>query len=562
MASTPVIKQVSLENQEELNNIGLSIGKSSIHNHGLIARKSMNAGNLLLDIAYRLLYSLGTNILSVFPYVAVPVENSQDICHFCFLPTKLKKCSICKVCKYCDKPCQYNDWKAHQNECIAFTRVNYISPFQRLLFRLIYLLSNPTVELNYTILSTIFREYNLGNETYSSSIKELGNSLLNPLAILQLQENKSLEEYKEILVKQMNITDKNKTINIFDNVSKEYEIINDCLAVKHMFNECKQYYIEKNRGKDVSTVTNDNMYINCWRLIESSKVYIRNDVLKFTGIGIYPVLSYVNHSCNPNCCLVFRGNLATLRTLRNIEEGEELTYSYVDVHRSTFVRKNILRSEFSFDCTCPKCQNATILEEREYYRPSCINKKCNSRLNYRCEKCGSYYTSFQYSLLSLSLTKTQTIIPFLTNVNDAHQMVSVIEDTIATLSTYYNDQYSEIVACRIQLFLFYISIKVYQSALTVGNQLYPSLKSVYKQNEPTVAVINYLMGWLLCITNNCTKSKEYFLTARNILDICQGPDTNHKTLLNQIKNILTLLDDPKSQYNENLQVFFYPITSF
>jgi SET domain-containing protein len=37
---------------------------------------------------------------------------------------------------------------------------------------------------------------------------------------------------------------------------------------------------------------------------------------------------YINHSCEPNCCLSRDETRVFIRTLRNISPGEELTYDY------------------------------------------------------------------------------------------------------------------------------------------------------------------------------------------------------------------------------------------
>ncbi len=39
------------------------------------------------------------------------------------------------------------------------------------------------------------------------------------------------------------------------------------------------------------------------------------------GLGLYPTVSLLNHSCNPAMELVFYGNSCIVRAIRNIEEG-------------------------------------------------------------------------------------------------------------------------------------------------------------------------------------------------------------------------------------------------
>lgn len=46
-----------------------------------------------------------------------------------------------------------------------------------------------------------------------------------------------------------------------------------------------------------------------------------------------------------------------LRSLGKIEEGEELTVSYVDFLNLSEERRRLLKSQYFFDCTCEHCKN-------------------------------------------------------------------------------------------------------------------------------------------------------------------------------------------------------------
>lgn len=48
-----------------------------------------------------------------------------------------------------------------------------------------------------------------------------------------------------------------------------------------------------------------------------------------------------------------------LRSLGKIEEGEELTVSYVDFMNLSEERRRLLKTQYYFDCTCEHCKNHT-----------------------------------------------------------------------------------------------------------------------------------------------------------------------------------------------------------
>lgn len=76
--------------------------------------------------------------------------------------------------------------------------------------------------------------------------------------------------------------------------------------------------------------------------------------------GYYPQLSYLNHSCVPNCAIARKNEVLSLVSLRAIAAGEELCFSYMITHppfESLFpsVRQQILRKTYGFRCRCDAC---------------------------------------------------------------------------------------------------------------------------------------------------------------------------------------------------------------
>lgn len=55
---------------------------------------------------------------------------------------------------------------------------------------------------------------------------------------------------------------------------------------------------------------------------------IRNRTLEIIGYGIYPTLSPIQHSCNPNCAVVFDGLCAKLIAIRPIFPKDLLTVEF------------------------------------------------------------------------------------------------------------------------------------------------------------------------------------------------------------------------------------------
>ena len=66
-----------------------------------------------------------------------------------------------------------------------------------------------------------------------------------------------------------------------------------------------------------------------------------------SAAALYQAGSIFNHSCAPNCAATYEESLLSIRTIRPVKEGEELTVSYVDESATTVERlsaRSLLRN--------------------------------------------------------------------------------------------------------------------------------------------------------------------------------------------------------------------------
>lgn len=70
------------------------------------------------------------------------------------------------------------------------------------------------------------------------------------------------------------------------------------------------------------------------------------------GLGIYLPGSYLNHSCEPNCKIVFSGRKQRLFTMKSIAKDQELTISYVPKLDTQKNNHNFLLNNYFFQCKC------------------------------------------------------------------------------------------------------------------------------------------------------------------------------------------------------------------
>ncbi|EGD72626.1 hypothetical protein PTSG_04361 [Salpingoeca rosetta] len=74
------------------------------------------------------------------------------------------------------------------------------------------------------------------------------------------------------------------------------------------------------------------------------------------GVGLYDTVSYINHSCAPNCSITFSGVYARVRSVHDLPPNQELTIAYIDPCDPRAKRRAHLKSQFMFDCECSRCE--------------------------------------------------------------------------------------------------------------------------------------------------------------------------------------------------------------
>jgi hypothetical protein len=73
------------------------------------------------------------------------------------------------------------------------------------------------------------------------------------------------------------------------------------------------------------------------------------------GKGTFPIASLLNHSCYPNCIVIFKKSEISVIALRDIPKGDELTIAYIDPITNYAARQKDLRERYYFECKCEFC---------------------------------------------------------------------------------------------------------------------------------------------------------------------------------------------------------------
>lgn len=116
--------------------------------------------------------------------------------------------------------------------------------------------------------------------------------------------------------------------------------------------------------------------------IDQNTFGVRFDRNLSYAFGLFPTMSYFNHTCAPNVCVIQHNTALNIMAMRDIEVGEEVAISYIEVNRATKDRRKCLQAEYNFFCRCTRCNapptNTDLVDDFvETY--VCKNKTCDGK---------------------------------------------------------------------------------------------------------------------------------------------------------------------------------------
>ncbi|GAA5868574.1 hypothetical protein JCM3774_005433 [Rhodotorula dairenensis] len=266
----------------------------------------------------------GSTLLATHPLVSVlDARNLAHRCSHCFRSVddldpprpsapKLLQCSLCHIVQYCSPACQKSDWSIHKKECAALraavkqrreSGTKHLVPDAplRALARLLWSAQIPA-----------------GNETW--------------------QQVESLESHRSRLSPEEQERFFQLSVSLSAYVGQE-TLAESCPAGAAVIDLCS-------------------------RFVSNSFALTCPTDLSNIGVSISPLTALINHSCVPNAVVVFPSlpsststssrNMAVV-ALRDLEPGEEVVTSYVDLSLPRSERQRELEERYKFRCRCQGC---------------------------------------------------------------------------------------------------------------------------------------------------------------------------------------------------------------
>ncbi|XP_021737875.1 histone-lysine N-methyltransferase ASHR1-like isoform X1 [Chenopodium quinoa] len=447
-------------------------------------------------------FSPGEIIISQQPYVSVPKDSSgASRCEVCFCSAKLKKCSACHFVWYCGSTCQKSDWMFHRVECQALSklekeRLKHLTPSIRLMVKL-YL--RKKLQDEKVIPTTVTDNYNLV-EALVSHMTEIDDKQL----VLYAQ----MANLVHVILQWPGL----KLKEVAENFSK--------LAC--------------------------NVHSIC------------DSELRPLGIGLYPVISIINHSCLPNAVLMFEGKQAVVRAVQPIPKGTEVLISYIETAGSTMTRQKALKEQYLFSCSCPRCiklgQCEDIRESSILEGYGCENNACMGFLlrdsenkAFICQQCGHARKLEDLRKIASEVkTFSEKAEESLKSGNneEAGSMYKAVEKLQIRLC---HPLSLNLMRTRDHLLKVFMELKNWKDALDYCRMTIPVYEKAYPGCHPMLGLQYYTCGkleWLLGETANCVRS---LTKAVDILRLTHGTNTPF------IKELLFKLEEARAEASFKLK---------
>ncbi|NXB19596.1 SMYD2 methyltransferase, partial [Rhagologus leucostigma] len=401
-------------------------------------------------------FAVGELLFSCPAYAAVlTVSERGSHCDGCFARKEgLSKCGRCKQAFYCNVECQKEDWPMHKLECAS--------------------------------MCTFGQNWH-PSETVRLTARILAKQKIHPERT-QSEKLFAVKEFESHLDK-------------LDNEKREL-IQNDIAALHHFY------------SKHLDYPDNDALVV-LFAQVNCNGFTIEDEELSHLGSAIFPDVALMNHSCCPNVIVTYKGTVAEVRAVREIEPGEEIFSSYIDLLYPTEDRNDRLRDSYFFSCDCREC----VTKEKDKAKleicklndpPSAETVK--DMIKYARNVIEEFRRAKHYKYI-LCLTLTLVV-----------ELLEICELSLDKMSAVFKDSNVYMLHMMYQAMGVCLYVQDWEGALCYGQKIIRPYSKHYPSYSLNVASMWLKLGRLYMALKNRTAGVKALKRAIAIMEVAHGKD--------------------------------------
>ncbi|KAG8450779.1 hypothetical protein GDO86_003155 [Hymenochirus boettgeri] len=350
----------------------------------LLASQSIEQGEvLILEEAYASVIIPERKHLFQGGKWTTKITNCDLYCHCCLKKVKASlPCPSCSFAIYCSQDCMDKAWRSYHNiECSLGDLLIVLGVFCQTALRAVLIAG-----------CSLFTQV---VQQYSTADAKSGTPCYNGMGT---QSEKYCSSYKAV-VSLLTHTENNKEEQKFMYGLTAAALCKKLYSLITKDAVSSSLEIEKSIPSESSTAENWSsvlpligpailrhmlqLYCNAQAVTvieedhdESKLSLVKNSKKSRLATAIFPVLSMLNHSCDPNTTVSFNGRCTIVRANRSIKKDEEVTHCYGPhkLRMKVEERQKLLNDQYFFMCQCEACTKENRLKEtmsNEFCCPVC-----------------------------------------------------------------------------------------------------------------------------------------------------------------------------------------------
>ncbi|KFO75120.1 N-lysine methyltransferase SMYD2, partial [Cuculus canorus] len=287
-----------------------------------------------------------------------------------------------------------------------------------------------------------------------------------------------------------------------DNEKREL-IQNDIAALHHFYSKHLEY-------PDNAALVVLFAQVNC------NGFTIEDEELSHLGSAIFPDVALMNHSCCPNVIVTYKGTLAEVRAVKEIEPGEEVFTSYIDLLYPTEDRNDRLRDSYFFNCDCREC----ITKEKD--KEKLEIRKLNDPPS--AETIRDMIKYARNVIEEFRRAKHYKYILYLTLIALACELLEICELSLDKMGAVFEDSNVYMLHMMYQAMGVCLYVQDWEGALRYGQKIIRPYSKHYPSYSLNVASMWLKLGRLYMALENRTAGVKALKRAIAIMEVAHGKD--------------------------------------